>query len=283
MRLPEELRVGEELAAQFAGVLHEVQGLERGRDDRRGQRVGEQVGAGLLAEHRHDLAAAGDVAAGGAAEGLAERAGVDVHPVRDAGVFRRAGAGGAHEAHRVGIVHHDQGVVLLGEVADRFERGQEAVHREDAVRDDDLAAGRVLLRGGLDQLRFEVRHVLVGVAEALGLAEPDAVDDGRVVQGVGDDGVFRAEEGLEHAAVGVEAAGEQDGVLGAEERRDTLFQCQVQVLGAADEADAGHAEAALVHGGLGRGDDVRVVGEAQVVVGAEVQHVARRTRRSARP
>ena len=142
--VPEELGVGEELAAQFAGVFHEVQGLERGRDDGRGQRVGEQVGAGLLAEHRHDLAAAGDVAAGGAAEGLAEGAGVDVHAVRDAGMFRRAAAAGAHEADGVGIVHHDQGVVLVGQVADRFERGQVAVHGEDAVGDDDLAAGGVL-------------------------------------------------------------------------------------------------------------------------------------------
>ena len=49
------------------------------------------------------------------------------------------------------------------------------------------------------------------------------------------------------------------------------FQFQVQVLGAADEAHAGHAEAARVHGVLGGGDDVRVVGQAQVVVGAEVQ------------
>lgn len=78
---------------------------------------------------------------------------------------------------------------------------------------------------------------------------------------------------FEDAAVGVEAAGEQDGVLGAEELRDAFFQGQVQVLGAADEAHAGHAEAAGVHGVLGGGDDVRVVGEAQVVVGAEVQHV----------
>jgi hypothetical protein len=48
------------------------------------------------------------------------------------------------------------------------------------------------------------------------------------------------------------------------------LQGQVQVLSAADEPHAGHAEAALVHRGLGRGDDLRVVREAEVVVGAEV-------------
>ena len=124
------------------------------------------------------------------------------------------------------------------------------------------------------ELGLQVGHVLVGVAEPLGLAQPDAVDDRRVVQLVGDDRVLRAEQRLEDAAVGVEAGGEQDGVLGAEELRDPALQLQVQVLRAADEPDAGHAEAALVHGALRRGDDVRVVGQAQVVVGAEVQHLA---------
>ena len=46
---------------------------------------------GPLPQHGHDFAAAGDVAAGGAAQGLAERAGEDVHPARHAGVFRGPG------------------------------------------------------------------------------------------------------------------------------------------------------------------------------------------------
>ncbi|MCY1218614.1 hypothetical protein D9M72_305630 [compost metagenome] len=97
-----------------------------------------------------------------------------------------------------------------------------------------------------------------------------------MVQGVGDDGIFRPEQGFKHAAVGVEATREQDGVLGAQELGDARLECQVQVLGSADEAHAGHAEAALVHGGLRGGNDVRVVCQAQVVVGAEVQHVGTR-------
>ncbi len=81
----------------------------------------------------------------------------------------------------------------------------------------------------------------------------------------------RAEERLEDTAVGVEAAGEQDRVLGAQELGDSGLQFQVQVLGAADEADAGHAEAAVVHGVLGCFDDAGIIGKAQVVVRAEVQ------------
>ena len=119
---------------------------------------------------------------------------------------------------------------------------------------------------------MEVLHVVVLVAEALGLAEPDAVDDGGVVQLVGDDGVLGPQDGLEQAPVGVEAGGVEDGVLLAHEPGDPGLQLLVDVLGAADEADGGQAEAPLVVGGLGGGDEVRVVGEAQIVVGAHIHH-----------
>ena len=68
-------------------------------------------------------------------------------------------------------------------------------------------------------LRLEIVHVAVLVAEALRLAQADAVDDGGVVELVGDDGVFVVEQRLEQAAVGVEAGAVEDRVLGAEETR----------------------------------------------------------------
>ena len=103
--------------------------------------------------------------------------------------------------------------------------------------------------------RLEVGHVVVGVAEPLGLAEADAVDDAGVVEGVGDDRVLLAEQRLEEAAVGVEAGGVEDRVLGAEEARETGLELLVDVLRAADEAHRGHAEAVLVEPALGGFDD----------------------------
>ena len=47
----------------------------------------------------------------------------------------------------------------------------------------------------------------------------------------------------------------------------------MDALGAADEADRAQAEAPLVVAGLGRLDELRAVGEAQVVVGAHVDHL----------
>src|SRR5690606_1112798 len=100
------------------------------------------------------------------------------------------------------------------------------------------------------------------------------VDDRGVVERVRDDRVVLAQQGFEQAAVGVEAGRVEDGVVLAEEVRDGLFQPLVQVLGAADEAHAGHAEAVRVERRLGRLDHRRVVGQAEVVVGAEVEHRA---------
>ncbi len=55
------------------------------------------------------------------------------------------------------------------------------------------------------------------------------------------------------------------------ERRSS--SCLWTLLRAADEPDAGHAVAPAVEGLLGRRDDARVVGQAEVVVGAEVEHL----------
>ena len=180
--------------------------------------------------------------------------------------------GGAEEAGAVAFVDVHHRVVLLGQRGDLVQRGDEAVHRERAIGGDQLdpCAGSI---GGL-QLRFQVGHVAVGVAEALGLAQADAVDDRGVVECVGDDRVVLAQQRLVQAAVGIEAGGVEDGVLGAEELRDLRFQLLVQVLRAADEAHAGHAEAVGIQRLLGGGDYLGVIRQAQVVVGAEVEHLA---------
>jgi hypothetical protein len=95
---------------------------------------------------------------------------------------------------------------------------------------------RTAVAGGL-QLRLEVGHVGIGIAEAARLAEADAVDDRGVVERVGDDGVVFGQEGFEERAIGIEAGGEEDRVFGAEEAGEAVFKLAVEVLRAADEAD----------------------------------------------
>jgi hypothetical protein len=142
-----------------------------------------------------------DVAARRAAQRLAERAGDDVDAVSDPEELGCARTGRSDKAHRVRVVDHHERVVAVGQVADLVQRRKVTVHREDAVGDNEPAPGAA---GGL-KLHLEVCHVPVEIAQAFCFAQPNAVDDRRVVERVRDDHVLCAEQHLEHAAIGVEA------------------------------------------------------------------------------
>lgn len=62
------------------------------------------------------------------------------------------------------------------------------------------------------------------ISEPLGLAQPDPVDDGRVVESIGQYGVFRAQQLFEEAGVGVEATRVEDGVVPLMEFGDLVLQ-----------------------------------------------------------
>ena len=175
---------------EFGGGLEHFEDLERGGDDGRGDRVGKQIGPRTLAEQIDDFLFAGGVTAGRAAERLAERAGGEVDLAEQPAMFVGAAAARAEETGGVAIVEVHHGVVFRGERMDLVELGDDAVHREHAVGGDELEARA----GGIGflEFRFEVGHVVVGVAEALGLAEAHAVDDRGVVERIGNDGVLLA-------------------------------------------------------------------------------------------
>jgi hypothetical protein len=120
---------------------------------------------------------------------------------------------------------------------------------------------------------LELGEIAIGIAQATRLAQPDAVDDGRVVERVGDDRVLLAEHGLEQAAVRIPARGVEDGVLGAEKTRERCFELLVHGLRTADEAHGRHAIAEPVDGAVRRFSDGGVAGQAQIVVSAEVDHL----------
>src|SRR5262249_49569672 len=70
----------------------------------------------------------------------------------------------------------------------------------------------------------------------------------------------------------IEAGGVEDRILLAEVTRQALFQGLVDLLRAADEAHRGHAVTELRERALARGPHRGMVGEPEVVVGAEVDH-----------
>src|SRR5580704_14989 len=193
----EEARVVEQLRAQLRGVLEELEhGKTRSRDHRR-DAVGKEVRPRALPQPLDDFLTRGDVAATAAPQSLAEGAGENVDARRHATMLGRAAPGRSHETGGVRVIHHHQGVVTFGQVADLAQPGDEAVHGEYPVgRDEPRARAR-----GLLQTLLELRHVIVGVAVALRLAQANTVDDAGVVEGVGDYRVALIEERLEQPAV----------------------------------------------------------------------------------
>ena len=161
---------------------------------------------------------------------------------------------------------------LLARLFQFEQRRDLPVHREDAV-------------GGNNNMprprRFRLFELLpqigdAGVLEAVAscFTEPHAIDDARVIELVGDDGVLRRQNRLKQSRVGVEARRIKDGRLGAVELRDPFFERLVRGLRAADEAHRRQAEPELVERFPGRRDESRVVGKAQIVVRAKVEDCA---------
>ncbi len=190
--------------------------------------------------------------------------------VGDAEVLAGAGARLAQHADGVGVVHHDGGVVLGGQGRDAGQVGDVARHAEDAVDGDQLARlGAALLQAGLQGL-----HVVMVEAHELAEAQQAAVDDAGVVLAVGDDVLAAADQGADDAQVGLEAGGVEDGGLLADQGGQLRLQLQVDVQRAVEEARAGAAAAVLVDGRLDGLLDLRVVGQAEVAVGAHHDDLA---------
>src|SRR5439155_26152423 len=264
--LSEEPRVLLQARPQLSALPDQFQRLQARRADHRRDGVREQVRTRALAQQFDQLAPARREPASPASHRLAQRAGEQVHLVGHAEQLRRPPPGGADEAGRVAVVHHHESAVALGQLDDRSETGEVPVHRQDPIGGDQADAPP----RGLPQPLFQVGHVPVRVPVPLGLAQADAVDHARVVQRVADHGVVLTEERLKEAGVRVETGTVEDGIAGAEERREGPFEIFVEVLRPADEPHRGHAEPSRADRLRRRLYDRRVVGQAQVIIGPEV-------------
>ena len=162
---------------------------------------------------------------------FSERASIDVHTTVCLEELTHTVACLAYYACAVALVDHHQCIVLLSEVADLVDRGNVAVHREDTIGDDNAET----LGLGFLQAFLQLGHVGIGIAIALGLAETHTVNDRGMIERIADDGILFGEERFEHAAIGIEAGGIENGVLGLEVIGDGGLQFLMDVLRAADK------------------------------------------------
>ena len=111
------------------------------------------------------------------------------------------------------IVHHHERTELVGDVADASDVGNVAVHGEHTIGDDKNRFGAVVLCGL--HLGSKIGEITGGKSVALGFTQPNAVNDGSMVERIRNYGVFWAEKRLEHASVGIKARSKENGVVGS--------------------------------------------------------------------
>ena len=95
-----------------------------------------------------------------------------------------------------------------------------------------------------------------------------------MVQGIGDDRVFCAQQRFKQAAVGVKAGRVKDGIFHTKESRQFLLQLLMAVLGTTNKAYRSHTKPVRIHTRFCRGNQFRVVSQSQIVVRTKVNNVA---------
>jgi len=251
------------------GRIEEGEGsLARGGGGRR-MRSGEQERARAVVEEVDEFARAADVTSHDA-DGFAERADLNVNAAVAAEVIDGAAAAAAEDAGGMGVINHHDAIVFFGEVAEFRERSDIAIHGEDAIGDEEFVAGPVF--------RFLADAFAIGDVAMLedfdgGFGKAAAIDDGGVVELVGDDQIVFAEDGGDGACIGGEAGLKDDAGFGVFEFCDLLLERHVDGHGSGDGADGSGSGAEFAdsfNGGLFQGF---VGGEAEVVVGTEIDHL----------
>ena len=266
--LAEEACVLAEALTQVRRFGQQIEDFERRGNNRGCDRVRKEVGTGALAEQFDDFLARAGISSTCSTQRLAQSARNDIHAAFHAAKLRCAATVFSDETDCVGVVHHDHGIVLVGQVAYPIQLGEVAVHRENAIGCDEAVPRRLRFH----ELLFEIAHVAVPVAESLSFRQPDPVDDAGMVQLVGDDRVFRIQQRFKQTAVGIETGAVKDGVFRAEKFADFFFKLLVDRLRPADESHAGEAIAPVFQCLLRGPHHRRMIRQAQVVVCAKVQY-----------
>src|SRR5687768_14759070 len=124
------------------------------------------------------------------------------------------------------FINHYDSIILIGEVAYFVELRNGSIHRENGIGDDEAGT---LVSMQL-QLGFQVGEVIMLVPGAGTFSEPHSIDNGGVVELVGNDDVCLAQQGLKYAAVGVKTRHIQNGLLGAQKAAELFFKLFVNAL-----------------------------------------------------
>ena len=178
-----------------------------------------------------------------------------------------APAGRPHGAQRVRFIDQQQRLVFLPELQEAWQFGEVSIHAVDALDGDQNAAIAVAHFGQQD---VEGLPVVVGKGATRSAGEHGALDDRVMGQNVVEDQIVRPEQVADAGDVGGMAGDEDDRGRGGQESGQGLLQITMHLLLAGDQATGAGAGAVAVDRVLGGGGDLRMVGQADVVIDAEV-------------
>ena len=199
------------------------------------------------------------------AQALAEGSHGEVDVGLNPGGLGSAATGGAQYTHGMGLVHQQVAAILALYRGDLLQRRHVAQHGVNALGNDQGLVGTV---SQAPHAFGQVVRIVVLVADDIGAAEGNARINAGVAVRVQQDHLTGAGEGGAHAHGGGVAGGKNDGVVDPVKSGDFAFQRLVFGEGAVGQARPGSTRAPARGRRLGRGDAARVVGQAQVVVGA---------------
>ena len=110
------------------------------------------------------------------------------------------------------------------------------------------------------------------VADDRRAGEPAAVNDRGVVQLVGKDQILFADQGRDGGQIGIESRLERNRGFHALETGQFFFELRMKDHGSGNGADRRRADTETLDRVLGRLLQLRMVGQTEIIVGAEVQH-----------
>ena len=176
-----------------------------------------------------------------------------------------------HKARRVTIIVMDHGTIFISQITNGGQVSNRAIHRKNAVCGDQDASGAHV--PSLLEFGLEIRHVVVAIAVTRRFAQAHAVNNGGVVELIGNHRILRAQNRLKQTGVGVETGGIQNGVFHGQKMADPSLKGFMNALSAADKTHRCGAKTPFVQTVAGRLLHFGIVGEPQVVVGAHIDDV----------
>ena len=253
--------------------IDDLHALHVADHERHRQRLGVHLAAHVGAQIVDDLVRAGDEAAD-RGHRLGEGADVEVDVVHAAQLLGGAAAVRAQQAEAVGVVDHDTEFVFLLQRGDLIQDAERAGHAEHALGDQQHAAA-VLLRhlAGAGEDFLAVGDVVVTIFVLFADVQADAVQQAGVALGVIDDDVVARGQRVDRGHDALVAEVVEERVLLLLEFGEGLLELLVIAGMAAHHAGAHRVRQAPLRRRVGvRLADSRVVGQAQVVVQAPVEH-----------